>query len=217
MIAFLQSLFESGNVVLDDSRGDCDSEADVHRLLSDCERIARQNLPNGMPSFSPVAGRQAACLFHSLCHAVIDRQMEVAGLEQQILQLAEQFSRNAEAHYSVDLVLRYLPELADRARRISPSDPLLELILLAGGFWPLSSVGMSNLHVPTIPDALRHPALWKMYVDRIILRQDVSRVDQPDIRNSVRAALGMYGELAPAIAAAVGSTESSSSNHSPSE
>lgn len=148
MLAFLQSLFESGNVTLEDTRSDYDPEADVHQLLSEYERLSRSQLPGGLPPFSPAAAHNAARVFHSLCLAVIDSQTDASGLEQQILELADRFSKDAEAHYSVDLVFRYLPQLAERASRISPSDPLRELILLAGGFWPLSSVGMSNLHVP---------------------------------------------------------------------
>jgi hypothetical protein len=43
----------------------------------------------------------------------------------------------------------------------------------------------------------------RVYVDRIIAGRDVERLDDPRVREAVRAALGMFRELAPELYDAV--------------
>jgi hypothetical protein len=76
--------------------------------------------------------------------------------------------------------------------------------MLAMG-WPLSSVGVPGLasvelDVPMFWDDL---CLRQLYVDRVIARGDTSRLNRPEVRLAVMAALGAEGERVPAIARAL--------------
>jgi hypothetical protein len=50
---------------------------------------------------------------------------------------------------------------------------------------------------------LADAALRQQYVDRIIQRCDVSRLDSPVVRDCIRTAIGAYPSLAPEIAKAI--------------
>jgi hypothetical protein len=107
----------------------------------------------------------------------------------------------ATAHYSVDLVFRFLPDLIALARRVSQDDPLVEALRNLIAPWPLASVGMSDIPVADIEPIIGHPCLRQLYVDRILARGDVARLDDPRVQEAVREALGACPELAPAISA----------------
>ena len=75
-------------------------------------------------------------------------------------------------------------------------DRLVEL----GRRWPLSSVGVANLGTVDPPPFVHHDCLLQLYVDRIIASKDRSRMNDPVVREAIRAAIGLYPELAPEIA-----------------
>ena len=49
----------------------------------------------------------------------------------------------------------------------------------------------------------RDPCLLGLYVDRVIARGDASRLSNPQVREAVQQAVGLFPELAPKMAAAV--------------
>ena len=117
---------------------------------------------------------------------------------------------NPAVHYSVDLTFRFLPDLVKLARIASEQDPLVERLMAWARHWPLSSVGIgANVGPVEIGPIVNHPCLLALYVDRVIARRDLTRLDDARVRDGVRQALGLYSELAPVVAAAVESYESS--------
>jgi hypothetical protein len=46
-----------------------------------------------------------------------------------------------------------------------------------------------------------------MYIDRILSRKDVSRLNSLEVREAVKAACGMHHQLAPEIHAAISTLE----------
>jgi hypothetical protein len=62
-------------------------------------------------------------------------------------------------------------------------------------------VGVKDLGELDVAAFIGHPSLRQLYVDRIIERGDVSRVEHPAVREAVWAAPGNYPELAPKFAA----------------
>ena len=56
--------------------------------------------------------------------------------------------------------------------------------------WPLSSVGLPNVTPKSIEPIIRHPCLLGIYRDRIIARQDRSRLGDPRVDEAVKQAIG---------------------------
>ena len=74
--------------------------------------------------------------------------------------------------------------------------------------WPLSSVGVSGVEAGGLEPILDDECLRRLYVDRIIARDDRSRLTHPRVREAVMEAVGMYEELAPQLVSAVKELES---------
>jgi hypothetical protein len=121
-------------------------------------------------------------------------------------------AQSPAVHYSVDVVFRFLPDLARFARSAADNDPLLEPLQRWARQWPLSSVGMAGVDGADVA-FVAHPALLALYVDRVIATRDRSRLADERVRQAVRAALGLHPQLAPDLAAAL---DASASTESPS-
>jgi hypothetical protein len=103
----------------------------------------------------------------------------------------------AAAHYSVDLTWQFLPDLHRLTRQASPNDPLVEAIRHFATQWPLSSVGIAGIAPLSLAGIVGHPGLLRLYADRIIGREDVSRLADPAVCEAVQTALGAHTCLAP--------------------
>jgi hypothetical protein len=105
--------------------------------------------------------------------------------------------------YSADLVLRYLPDVFALARGIAREDPLVDGLLELARAWALSSVGVPDVGEVDVTPFVRHAGLRRLYVDRIITRDDRSRVGDAEIAQAVREAVGAFPSLCPGIWAAL--------------
>jgi len=202
MIAFLQSLFSDGELNIPRPESAFD-ERQALDAVTQFERVWRCELPGDPPEFVAESAVKAAQILMAVCQAVIHREINIEQTEQTIDQACLTTDDTPSLHYSVDLVFRYLPQVDERARRISESDALLDLLKTLGRRWPLSSVGTKGCVLDQLPTALQHPSLWRMYVDRIISTKDVSRVNIPSVRDAVAAALGPFPHLAPEFSTAI--------------
>lgn len=185
----------------------------IHRLARIAERAA-QDLGLTPPPFSLPAAEWAARMVYQLAQCVM-----IPGLDASQNEAAFQVScptpRCPETDWSVDLTLRHLPRLSQIARMISLTHnvlPSLQRIALA---WPLSSIGMHDLVDSSAPETtaphpppvflldsfIDHPALRRLYSDRILATSDVSRLGDPRVDDQLRADLGLHPDLAPRIAA----------------
>jgi hypothetical protein len=102
--------------------------------------------------------------------------------------------------YSVDLTLRFLPDLIRLARAASENDPLVEILTTLGRDWPLSSVGVANVGSVDITPFVDHDCLRQLYVDRIIVMKYRSRMNDAKVCEAIRTAIGLHPELAPEVA-----------------
>jgi hypothetical protein len=102
----------------------------------------------------------------------------------------------ASRHYSVDVVFRLLPDLWGLARAVSERDPLMNHLRTLATAWPLSSVGVPNVVECDVSVIRGHASLLRMYADRVIAWQDVSRLDDPRVRATIREAIGHFDTLA---------------------
>lgn len=106
---------------------------------------------------------------------------------------------SAEVVYSVDLVLRFLPDLMRIVRGMNPEDPLLGVLNGWGVLWPLSSVGIPDLKISSIEPILSTPCLSQLYIDRVIETGAVDRLSDLRVSERVRGAIGAFPELSPKL------------------
>ena len=201
--AFLHALWTDGRVRVANVEAIPDDERrEAGELLAAWEPGYREELPDRPPLLHAEAATWGAVLTYRACQLALFRQL---GLEEIDRRLGEPCPAGdpPSIHYSVDLILRYLPDLWRHAHRASEHDPLVARLRDVAVRWPLSSVGIPGLGPLAIDVLAAQPCLLRMYVDRIIARRDVGRCSDPRIRREVRTALGLFPQLAPEVAAAI--------------
>jgi hypothetical protein len=199
---FLDCLFTEGRVRVPRPAEIPDKELrEADRVLSAFGRDYRQELPGSPPPVHLPAARWAAVMLHRACQFVAFRDTG----EQMIAETMAAACPGGDppsVHYSVDLTLRYLPDLARLARSASPRDPLLAHLARLAVQWPLSSVGMAGIGPVQIDPWASDPCLLGLYVDRVIARRDTSRLSDRRVREAVQRAVGLFPDLSPEMAGA---------------
>ena len=76
------------------------------------------------------------------------------------------------------------------ARSDAENDPLLGYLRQWAADWPLSSVGLPDVTPSSIEPIVSHPCLLGIYRDRIIARNDRSRLGDPRVEEAVQQAVG---------------------------
>jgi hypothetical protein len=169
-------------------------------LLIQYEAQWRLRLPGKPPEFHPPAALWAAEKLYHACRLAVCRQAENTEILNAFKQPCPE-PHSASVDYSVDVLFHHLPEVFALAKRLAPDDLLvLELKLIAEN-WPLSAVGIAGLTPYRIDHILEHPALARLYLDRIFQTKDTARSTDPRVITLVREALGAYPGLSPELAA----------------
>lgn len=199
LASFIEALANDGRVIVSPEPLAAPDESAISRLLELHQR-AQSELSGEAPDFSAEAAVWAANLLHQICQFIVCREIGEA-------QIAVAFaiecpvSRGPAADWSVDLTLRHLPALFRLTRHLSNGDPLVEALKTLAAAWPLSSVGIPDLPEPNLDSFINHPALARLYADRIITAGDASRLGNPLVDDRLRADLGIHHNLAPELAA----------------
>ena len=196
---FLAQLAEEGVAVVDHDEAVGGS---VDAVVADWDRGQRQNLAGIAPDLDLAAAQWAAVRLYRACQALVCREMPQPEMEKMLREPCP-VSASPAVDYSVDLVFRFLPQVAALARRVAQSDSLVEELRALGRAWPLSSVGMEHLGTIDAARILAHPSLRQLYIDRILLSGDTSRLLDPEVRAAANAALGAHPELAPDLRTAL--------------
>lgn len=180
-----------------------EQEADVIPLLESAFATVVEELGGGEQQplvFVPRNGVAALRCFYRLCLALADRTMEDAAVRS-LVQVMPPAATTASEALSADLALRHLPELHQLARSLSEGDPLAEVLEAAALRFPLSGVGITLKEPPDLALLQGHASLWRLYLDRVIERQDGSRLNDPAVCAGIRDSLGLHPELASKLAA----------------
>jgi len=203
---FLRGLYQTGRVrfTADDAlvdSGDAASSAASSTALEEVEAMVREEMAFEPPGMElPVAewaGRMLAAGCFALAHRELSGEQVTAMLS---APCPLQSQRTAAGCYSADLAFRFLPDLIALARGLAEEDPLVVALKRLAVEWPLSSVGVREVGEVDVSAFIGDRALRQLYVDRIIERQDLSRVREGPVFDAVRAALGAHHrELAPAF------------------
>jgi hypothetical protein len=210
LVGFLNALFDSGRVRVgpwerDSSPAALSAAADV---LAEREALVRDEFPGDAPDFRPAAALWAATMIHRACQLAVYRDLDAVTMEKSLAAPGPDSSEAAN-HYSVDIVLQFLPDLTRLAQSAAADDPLVGRLRQWAVDWPYSSVGLAanmpgeRLVKSKIAPLVAHPGMLRAYADRVIERADLSRLDDPAVREAVSAALGAFPDLSPAVARAL--------------
>lgn len=191
---FLVQLRRDGRVHV----GQIEEMSTVHAVavLRDLHREACFAGPSGLPAFEPDAASWAARWLHAACQCFVHRDFGVAEIERRLGRACPSSPTSSAVHFSVDLTMRYLPDLWTMVRGVAVGDPLLVALRSAGREWPLSSVGMGDLGRIDIDPLLQNVGLRVLYVDRVLGARDASRLEDERVRRAIAAAYGDARELA---------------------
>ena len=201
LATFLQTLTSEGLALVDRSlvlEASAEAIASWHAL----EEAGRSMLPGDAPPLDAEAGLWGARRLYHACQAIMCRDLDTEEVRPLIL-APPPFSRSVAVDYSVDVCLRYLPEVLDVARKLAASDPVNQLLHELAQAWPLSSVGLNLPDLGDVSPFWNHATLRRLYVDRIMAREATHAVQHPLVADAVRAALGAHTSLAPKVAASL--------------
>lgn len=165
-------------------------------LTRACDR-AVLDAPAGMPT----ADRQSTCrafaVLYDLCRFVINRHLLIESLTAAAVPW-DSSAATSEQVFGVDVAFRHLHAVHRQAAERNQRDPLVQQLLLHARAWPLAAVG-----IPGTGDdpgtLLEHAGLRALYIDRLIARGDVGRARHPRVLPHLRAALGAFPALVPAL------------------
>jgi hypothetical protein len=195
---FLKGLLEDGRALVS-AAPLSENAATATAVLRELDQRAREEFAMEVPQFSHDAALWAARLTYHLAQFTVCRDI---GQEQidAVCNVPCPVAQIPETLWSVDLTLRQLPRLFRLARHLSGGDPLVKHMEGIAAEWPLSSVGISAIKNVDVSAINSHPALARLYADRIFAEGDVTRLGDPVMDNWLRRDLGMHRDLAPALA-----------------
>lgn len=210
---FLSALFADGRVHVaagdpaptDTKRADMELAGtdQVDAELLAFERDRRDDLPATPPAVELEAARYGALMLYRACQFLVFRDVDPETIQHELSREITG-SLSPSSHYSVDLTLRYLPDVVRLACGASEEDPLVTELIRLSGQWPLSAVGISGAEAGDATAIVSDPCLLRLYVDRIIARQDLGRLNDEQVRAAAAQAIGAFPQLAPAVSAALG-------------
>ena len=202
LLAFLKALFAEGHVRVprEPLARTATGDAGFEHVLRERDSVARLGLPFEPPSLNLNAAHWAAIVLYSSCQCMTYRDMNADQVQKLLAVDCTEPKHDPSVHYSVDLIFQVLPDLISMASGISPSDPLVTRLLELARDWPLSSVGVKNVEKVDPGPLMGHPCLRRLYIDRIMLRKDRSRLTTPEVCDAIREALGMHPSLCPTVA-----------------
>lgn len=200
LIRFLRQLFDHGRVTVEETAALNPADPQLAELLLELDQAYRQQLPREMPPLRIETAVFGALVLYRAAQVLTYRDTPSEGLQQAITNGPN--ASDASEQYSADLCLHFLPDLVRLARAAATSDPLVTCLLELGARWPLSSVGISGVQLndaagqARLQSLAKHPAAWRLYVDRVLQTSDASRLSDPATKAAARAAVGAFPQLA---------------------
>jgi hypothetical protein len=216
---FLELLMTDGRAIVSPIPLEPLSSEDVETdpalpLLQQIEARCRAELPGEPPLFSEPTAVWAARLFYHICQFIVCREIGEPEIRA-IFARPCPAPRGPDTDWSADLVFRHLPTLFRSAKHLSNADPLLDELKTLATAWPLSSVGISDLGELNLESFINDQTLARLYVDRIIGTNDLSRLGHSRVDELIRVALGAHRPLAPELALRLFPEEQPATNSEP--
>jgi hypothetical protein len=179
---FLAQLLDQGRIVFRSAkapRGHL-AERDVAVLAAAFETHALSVA--GPPiAFDPATACAAAELVRQSSWALVNRDERLGDLKRRIQMSGP--PRTSSQHLSADLLLRYVPQILNRARGLDPADPLIGLLGEILRCWPLSGVLSDVEDGPRVPlEFGEHPGLLLLYAERLAVHDRPAWRPEPSSR-----------------------------------
>jgi hypothetical protein len=197
LASFVHALANDGRIVVSSEPIAAADESALSELV-ELNHRAQSELASEPPGLSTETALWAANLLYQICQFVVCRDIGE-------VQIAAAFAnecpvaRGPDTDWSADLLFRHLPGLIRLAQQLSNGDPLVQELKKVAATWPLSSVGVPELADLNLDTFVAHPALARLYADRIVAAADTSRLGDSRVDDLLRADLGIHRELAPEI------------------
>ncbi|MGK0153446.1 MAG: hypothetical protein ACI9SE_000390 [Neolewinella sp.] len=180
------------------------ADADVaalHVALGKLDEAVRLDRPEELPELDLHAAVWATQQMHSLWVALATSD-EVLVVP---THACPSDTQSPSTHFSVDLVLRHLPHLAERADILTADDARRKMVHQLAVTWPLSSVGIDGVNATsvatTVTTLLRHDGLRRSYAERILRRRDTSRQQDENVRLAVADVMAEHRNFATEVLA----------------
>ena len=189
---FLIDLIQTGHVTVPDQITDFDTTVSEHSLilLKEYYDVDCLQMPHTPPAFNPDAALWASKYLFVTIQLLLLRDI---GEEQMNYFLKDYIGEQSpEAVYSADLMLRFLPDIFRFGSGLSPEDPLIFKLKTTAINWPFSSVGIDDLTVEVGENILSHPSLRACYIDRIVEKKDIKRLQGHSGINLLQEVLGAH-------------------------
>ena len=198
LASFIQALANDGRITVSPNPIVARDEATLAALVELNER-AESELAGESPGFSSEAALWAAELLYQICQFIVCREIGEAQIAAAFVKECP-VPRSPNVDWSADLFFRHLPSLFRLSQQLSNGDPLIQELKKLATAWPLSSVGISELSELNINTFFNHPALARLYADRIIAASDTSRLGDARVNELLQTDIGIHRDLAPDIA-----------------
>jgi MoxR-vWA-beta-propeller ternary system domain bpX4 len=198
MAGFLRLLTERSHIEVASFEPELDL-SDVDKVLQETADQLATELAYNPPPFVSSAATWGARILYCSCQFLAYGQPDLPFLQSVLCEKYPQTPSPAVC-WSVDISLRFLPDLIRLARGLSHDHPFVTSLLTVARQWPLSSVGVRDIGPVDVQAFWGNPCLQQLYVDRLIERQDDQRLMDPTVRQAVRAAVGIYPELVGTLA-----------------
>ncbi|MCE3227288.1 MAG: hypothetical protein K0S32_1839 [Bacteroidetes bacterium] len=192
--SFLLGLFENGEVTVKKELSEF-SETEKQESVSILKNIYEQSkseMPSGVPEFDADAALWGSMILYRCIQFVMIRNLEAEEIEKRITDFKSESTPSSV--YSADLCLRYLPDVLRFAVSLAPDDPLVVRIKQLAEQWPFSSVGIKTNPETESSVSFDNRSLMKSYVDRIIDKKDLSKINNNNLKEEVEAVLGNYSK-----------------------
>ena len=167
-------------------------------MLRDWHAEASEDLGGEVLEFEGVAARAGARMLFRAAWCLLVREVSAEEVEE-LLGGAEMPEPGAAAQWSVDVALRWLPDVERLARGLAPGDPLLGALVRVAERWPLSGAGLRRETVGrgmvdgAAWEAMRgHEGLWQLFLDRVMVSRAEWWLADEEVRAAAERSLGEW-------------------------
>jgi MoxR-vWA-beta-propeller ternary system domain bpX4 len=164
---FLTQLLDQGKIRFRSAEAPRDQPAarDV-AILAEAFEAHALSVAGPRIAFDSTTAREAAELVRQSSWALVNRDERLDDLKRRVRISGP--PRTPSQHLSADLLLRYVPQILNRARALDYADPLNALLVDVLQCWPLSGVLADVDEAPrTSLDFGEHPGLLLLYAERL--------------------------------------------------
>jgi hypothetical protein len=195
LTSFIKELLEKGQVTV--TKGlTLFSEEDLQESLKVLRGYHAEDalqMPLVAPAFSSEAALWGAVYLYRATQFVLIRDLGEEAVQSHLNDFSGPVT--AEAIYSADLTLRYLPDLLQLAKGLAPDDVLVTCIQHTLTQWPFSSVGTEAAAQADYQPVLAHDSLKYAYIDRIIKHKDTRRASGEEVAELISEVMGAHAAL----------------------